>query len=147
MWATPSSRGRISMQRVLTRYLSPVTERYEIRCPGRAEGYIYVSQSVKCLCVCTSVCVTCVMHLHGGLPRPAHFIDCLCLCFCLCCSRFVSLLPLASTAVALNTHMTYRDSHRSIYISTYIYICVYLTDMCATWRMRNMLNALPLRSI
>lgn len=56
----------------LTRYLSPVTEKIrEIRCPGRAQGYIYVSQSVEFMCVC----VTCVCYAFAwrfATPSPLH---------------------------------------------------------------------------
>lgn len=68
----------------LTRYLSPVTEKIrEIRCPGRAQGYIYVSQSVEFICVC--VCVTCV----------------LCICMAVCHAQPTSLIAFAFAFAAV----------------------------------------------
>lgn len=59
---------------VLTGYLSPWTVRYDALSRESIAGYIYVSRSVVCLSlalsVCLCVCDVCVMHLHGGLPRP-----------------------------------------------------------------------------
>lgn len=61
----------------LTRYLSPVTEKIrEIRCPGRAQGYIYVSQSVELMCVCV-----------------------LCICMAVCHAQPTSLIAFAFAAV------------------------------------------------
>lgn len=115
---------------VLTGYLSPWTVRYDALSRESIAGYIYVSRSVVCLSLALCVCVTCVLCICMAVCHAQpHFIDCL----CLCCSRFVSLLPLASTAVALNTHAiqiaiyqiyTYIYARVSIYLASGVCVCV-----------------------